>query len=476
MDDPEKPAAKVVRTRRKFLGLVLFAFFIAASAIYSLTFIPAFAGSAQTYIPNFSSISWTSSIIPDPTILRTKHLGGLPGFQVLENVWVHDGTIYMFSPDRGRLPSKSRSVSGETGWEVFTHPSEERIESAKKALVLQGTTLFVNDGAKRDEWHYLSSYYHLIGEIFLGGVSAIASLPSKSGLPTEMTRSSVRVPSLPKRLIIPWKGATGWRDKEGLGEMVLSGVLDGNVLEPVDWEALSDEHSDHGGWVYMQRAVIIDRWASHRHNPLSISLNKMSASIFALPHPPFFFNPARSALLRNLSIPEAPTRRDPSRSLRRVPKIVYVDRQESERRLSEEAHAALAVVLAEMEARGKARVGHKKMDVLSHAEQVKAVSDADILIGVHGEGLTHQLWMPEGGVVIELFPPDSFLPENQIVADVLHHEFIPIWNDYALSREEWEALPRQHNQWSLFDGTEIPLDKVYFRLLLEELVQRMVSP
>lgn len=70
--------------------------------------------------------------------------------------------------------------------------------------------------------------------------------------------------------------------------------------------------------------------------------------------------------------------------------------------------------------------------------------------------LTHQVWMPEGGVVIEvcpslepssklermkkrerrenadmervnqLFPNESFLPEHQIVADVLSHEYIPV--------------------------------------------------
>lgn len=48
------------------------------------------------------------------------------------------------------------------------------------------------------------------------------------------------------------------------------------------------------------------------------------------------------------------------------------------------------------------------------------------MIGVHGNGLTHQLWMPSGGTVVELFPRDAFLRDYQVVAEALGHHHIVI--------------------------------------------------
>ncbi|KAK8861629.1 hypothetical protein IAR55_002452 [Kwoniella newhampshirensis] len=424
------------------------------------------------------------SLPPDPIARPSIHLGGLPGHQVFENVWVHEGTIYLFNPDRSRIPAKGRVVSGQTGWEVLNRPMEGLVDRARNASVLDGTTLFVNDGAKTDEWHYLSSYYHLASEIVLGGIASlasVASLPhpvstSDPALPASLgveARPGVAVPGVPDRIVIPWKAAEGWRDREGWGEMTLRGVFGNGIIEPYIWSDLSREDTPHGGWVYMRRAVIIDRWASHRHNSLSESLNKMAASIFSLPHPPFFFTPARSSMLDFFGANIPRHRLGPSKCLYDIPNILYIDRQGTDRKLSSDAHAGLAVVLGELESMGKAKVVHRKMERISHEEQIRNVADVDILIGVHGDGLTHQLWMSEGGVVIELFPPETFLPEYQIIADVLHHEYIPVWNDVALSREEWDALPRQHGSSALYDGREVPLDPVFMRLLLEEVVQRM---
>ncbi|WRT65752.1 uncharacterized protein IL334_002700 [Kwoniella shivajii] len=421
--------------------------------------------------------SSTESTSPDPRISQTRYLGGVPGHQVFQNIWIKDKTIYVVNPRRKTMPGMSRVVSGETEWVVIRDPEEGMMKGAEKALVLEGSTIFINDGAKTDTWHYLSSYYPFIAEVFLGSIAALASVPAPRKM-VEEVRPGIDVPSIPTRLIIPWKAADGWRDDEGMNELVLRGVLGNiNVMEPLEWHLVNaDSAKTHDGWIFFERAVIADRWASHRHNPLSDSLNKMAASIFSRPHPPFFFTPVRLALLSHLEIPLPPNRIDPQRALGRLPKIVYVDRQNTDRKLSKQGHQELSVVLGEMEALGKAVVGHKKMGKLNGREKVESVHDADILIGVHGDGITNQLWMPEGGIVIELFPKDSWLPEHQIVSDVLNHEYIPIWNDQALSREEWDKLPRQHGEHLLSNGEDIPLDGTFLRLLLEEIVQRVVSP
>ncbi|WWC87964.1 uncharacterized protein L201_002866 [Kwoniella dendrophila CBS 6074] len=415
-------------------------------------------------------------ISPDPKLSETKYLGGVPGHQVLQNIWIKDQTIYILHRRRKSIPGMSRVVSGDTKYEIIRDPQDAVLKGAENALVMDGSTIFVNDGAKTDMWHYLSSYYPFIAEVFLGSVTALASVPATREM-VEEVRPGIEVPKVPQRVIIPWKAAEGWRDEEGMNELVLKGVLgDANLIEPHSWAQLSEHSRAHDGWIFFERAVIADRWASHRHNPLSDSLNKMAASIFSRPHPPFFFTPIRTALLSHLEIPLPQNRRDPQRSLGKLPKIVYVDRQNTNRKLSNEGHKELSVVLGEIESLGLATVGHKKLGKLRGKDKIEAVHDADILIGIHGDDLTNQLWMPEGGIVIELFPKDSWLPAHQIVADILSHEYIPIWNDRALSREEWDALPRQHGEHLLSNGEDIPIDATFLRLLLEEIVQRMVAP
>lgn len=51
-------------------------------------------------------------------------------------------------------------------------------------------------------------------------------------------------------------------------------------------------------------------------------------------------------------------------------------------------------------------------------EQVKYVADVDLLIGIHGNGLTNLLWLPQHAVVIEIFPSDTHLYDYQVMAEI----------------------------------------------------------
>jgi hypothetical protein len=53
---------------------------------------------------------------------------------------------------------------------------------------------------------------------------------------------------------------------------------------------------------------------------------------------------------------------------------------------------------------------------ISFYEQVKIIVNTDVLLGVHGNGLSHALLLPSGATVIELFPKDSFRVEYRIIA------------------------------------------------------------
>ncbi len=55
-------------------------------------------------------------------------------------------------------------------------------------------------------------------------------------------------------------------------------------------------------------------------------------------------------------------------------------------------------------------------ETISFGQQVSIAANTDVLIGVHGNGLSHTLFLPDGATLIELFPENSFRVEYRIFA------------------------------------------------------------
>ena len=90
-----------------------------------------------------------------------------------------------------------------------------------------------------------------------------------------------------------------------------------------------------------------------------------------------------------------------SRGERRTwpPKLLFV-RRTTTRTLAEDDEEYLRIAFAEagVEMRSVA------MENLSPREQLQAVSTADVMIGVHGAGLTHAIYMRPGSLLVQLLP------------------------------------------------------------------------
>jgi hypothetical protein len=77
----------------------------------------------------------------------------------------------------------------------------------------------------------------------------------------------------------------------------------------------------------------------------------------------------------------------PGARLGPVPKVVYIDRQASKRRLRHEDHLGLMDTLLSLRDSGRIAFKHAKLEDLSHAEQVTMVSDADVSrVGGYDDG------------------------------------------------------------------------------------------
>lgn len=61
-------------------------------------------------------------------------------------------------------------------------------------------------------------------------------------------------------------------------------------------------------------------------------------------------------------------------------------------------------------------------------EQVALASNAKVLLGQHGAGLTHMIWMPPGSTILEIHPPlpDEAVDVFRLLAESLGHTYIRI--------------------------------------------------
>ncbi|CAN6243452.1 unnamed protein product [Urochloa humidicola] len=118
--------------------------------------------------------------------------------------------------------------------------------------------------------------------------------------------------------------------------------------------------------------------------------------------PPGTSMPGFRAMLRDAFGLERDTAAPPSGSdrwdIRRRPRLLIISRRSSRRFLNERAMVDMAMSLG-----FDVRVGDP--DVSTDASKfARLVNSADVMVGVHGEGLTNMVFLPAGAVVVQVVP------------------------------------------------------------------------
>ncbi len=74
--------------------------------------------------------------------------------------------------------------------------------------------------------------------------------------------------------------------------------------------------------------------------------------------------------------------------------------------------------------------GERRFEKLSFSDQVRFMSETDVLIGVHGGGLNNGQFMAEGSVVIDILPSNVVEYEwhNTLTTAGMHYLFLPVSN------------------------------------------------
>ncbi|KAL0959222.1 hypothetical protein HGRIS_014500 [Hohenbuehelia grisea] len=330
---------------------------------------------------------------------ETQVLRGLPGFVMFENLYLHEGILYAITSYPEAIPASAQILSdepvpprnppaSEKRWRVITPSEADFAFGTQGAGVLAGTSMLFNDGPGKAG--FLGHYFHFVAEVFAGGWRVLASSPSNLA-----ANSSIDM-AFPTRIMLP-RGAD-WRDtRANLNAWFLSTVLPNTAVEDIhQWEDRAQSGSLH----VLSEVVIVDRWAAHRVDGSEAQIwNKMTADIMASLAPIDWWAPLRTSLMQRLGIEEAP----PARIV-----ITYIDRQNTTRRLVDEDHASLIDALSQFARENDVEVNMVQMEFLSKREQFAISTRTNILMGVHGNGLTHQMWMRPGGKVLEFFDVGGF--------------------------------------------------------------------
>lgn len=119
------------------------------------------------------------------------------------------------------------------------------------------------------------------------------------------------------------------------------------------------------------------------------------------------------------------TSKDSNPAVARKLVIGYVDRQNTDRRLPDEHHSWL---LQYCNSHESVLFRQLHMEDYTALEQIEVVSDCDMLIGVHGNGLTHALWMPPKRYVIEFFWKYNYQFDYATTAHLMKHSYLGIMN------------------------------------------------
>ncbi|KAJ8515197.1 hypothetical protein ONZ45_g7336 [Pleurotus djamor] len=461
------------------------------------------------------------------TIPETELVEHAPGWTVFRNLYMAHGALYIVTSKKDVFPAIRMMTS--TGYNLdnlpeheplreptaehmdFLTPEEAKVlwgadteagETLNRIFTVEGTTWLFNDPRQM-----LRHYYHLVAELFLGAWAFWTGSFTESSVATawQYTHSYPPPPKV-DRIIFIHSDLDGWRDAPGFDAYFLRAVFPSTTIEHQEgWKDRVDmttfRSSDTYGMAH-QRAwhfplvLIADRVAAFRgascgsrtQRTASESLEHMLL-LGKLPGIAVagWWTPIRTAMWRYAGVqlesglwPDM-VHQPPSHdaavlalSQRVIPNqivITYISRQRgSRRKLIQEDHDGLVGALQELvEKKGPSwELQVLEAETMTKDMQVRAVSRSTIMLGVHGNGLTHLVLMPQTRIstVIELFIPGGFAHDYQWTATALGMTHYGVWNDtYFTGGETQVAYPEG------FQGDSIPVYGPTVAQLIEDRVE-----
>ncbi|KAK1225030.1 hypothetical protein PQX77_012029 [Marasmius sp. AFHP31] len=379
------------------------------------------------------------------------------GFTVFDELYLRDGTLYVVTKDRKSFPRLpeilAKPLKMEPGVSLVPTSDEMQFIKPERARGRFGDHIHRFDGFTilvYDPSQFMHHYYHWWGEIVLGLWRVYSKLGVREG-------DTVTPLPFPKRFLAPFVEETGWRDRASMNGPLMRATFPGVAVETGHyWQDLIELDMTY----VFSRVLVVNREAAHKH-PFSSQWFKMIAGTMNVTAPEGFWDPIRHSLLTNLlgyepqfSGPGIVV--SPPKAASSAPVVTYISRQRTGRRLKQEDHEALIEELMTLGGQGFCEVNVVQMEDMSlkdqielaarttvclletyHGEELLLIANLrdQIMIGVHGNGLTHQLWMRPSATstVVELLVPGGYTYDFELLARNMGHKHYAVWNDTCVT-------------------------------------------
>ncbi|RDB25325.1 hypothetical protein Hypma_008050 [Hypsizygus marmoreus] len=416
--------------------------------------------------------------------IRMMTSTGLPAFNTPENIALREPTALdmdFLSPEQAKRRWGGDPQNGQRN----------------RIWTIEGNTLLFNDPPQ-----FLNHYYHFVAELFFGTWAFLygafvsgAMSPSPSSISAAFQEPSFNLysetafqPPPLTRAIFIHASSDAWRDVPGFNAYFLRAAFPSLALETSgDWDdrvtatsvAPGSGHVTKGRAWHFPVAMLVDRSAAHRGDACGSRTQRTAAEAWelmigkgSLDLVGIWWGSVRGAVLRFAGV-DAKDMRDVAQETSGqvgdlplslpIPEkvlIVYITRQGVRRHLIEDDHLALVAALEEMVDRKESEGVEWELNVvqaetLTKDEQIKLAGRATILLGVHGNGLTHLVFMQptRTSAVVEIFFPGGFSQDYEWTTRALGMRHFSVWNDtyFTHPNEPEVAYPDG------FQGSSIPV-------------------
>ncbi|WWC72364.1 uncharacterized protein I206_106326 [Kwoniella pini CBS 10737] len=397
------------------------------------------------FLPSKTVNRWADLYVSEDDFPETTHMSGVAGFNYFHNLYSANGTFLIVTSNPESLPSygisgilsalsdpldkyHNHAPAGEDRIMIVSpQEAKERMLLGKAAIRKSGVSLMFADVKEGTLSSFLNHYYHFIGEMFLGLWRVVTAAGEIE---------------LPSRLIYRAESAD-WRDRAGITTWFQQAVLPEAEIEEA---TIYEDRKKSGVTFLFDKIAIADRWAAHRIGQEVKYWNKANADLPLLDVPLTWMDPLRDQIKR-LALAEGC---DVKRKRSKVPVVTYINRQLTSRRLIDEDDQELIEEMEKLDDEGVIEFHNAFMEKLPRVDQFCLVMKTDVMFGVHGNGLSHQLWMKPKSAVMEIMPVNGFARDYAILGEMMNHEYYAIHYNETFPPEKW----RKENGYGVDQGPD----------------------
>ncbi|KAG8853752.1 hypothetical protein FRB96_008006 [Tulasnella sp. 330] len=433
----------------------------------------------------------------------TKLIRNAPGWSIMENVYMSNGTLYIITNDPSEWPKpvfiinvalplghgeESDRMREPTSQTIsFITPAEAETRWGDRIWDVEDWTFMINDAPQ-----HLNHYYHFVAETFFGLWMTYSSMDPKIDV-----RGNTELPA-PARILFAHHQDHEWRDYSKFNHWVLHGVFPSLSTESAeDWDGRTSMTSSNSASTPSKafrftNLVLADRSSSMRGSICPGKTNRIASEAWEVVksiNSRWWWEPVRRSVLRFAGVDKAVADLpvmwdgmwtegvDPvadnsavTTASQKMPVVIsYIVRTGPRRSLIAEDHRNLVQALTELCATKGWELNIVHAEKLSREEQVQVAAKTTITLGVHGNGLTHLVWMPTTplSTVIEIFVPGGFATDYEWTARTLGIRHFAIWNDTAYTHPNAPKVDYPEG----FQGDQIPAHGPSIARLIQDRVE-----